>query len=134
MVQDPLHIGDRKQRLTIQMLDFVAGAKAGLFGERASVHSEHGRPAARIENQADRLGMRIRKEHLLGNRTSFVAVELPLGITDLMAMNAALNDVAFIVELTAVFALEGRIILWRSEIRGEPAFGRESVLLPRINR
>ena len=69
--------------------------------------------------------MRIGEEDALGQCAVFVAIVLPLGVADLMAVDAALDDVAFVIELGAVFAGKFGIVFRHGEVGSRAGLGGE---------
>src|SRR5207248_181435 len=103
-------------------------------GRRALCHAQDRRPLMRIEDQPDGLWVRVGEEDLLRKRTAAFTVPIPLRIAYLMAVDAALHDVAAVVQFGAIFALEHRVLLRRLELRSGAAlscqFGSVSGIPP----
>ena len=86
----------------------------------------------RVENEADRLRVRVGEEHSFRKRAAALAVPIPLRVSHLMAVDAALHHAAAIVQLRAVLACEHRVLLRRLELRLRPTLSRQVRLVRRI--
>ena len=66
----------------------------------------HRRELVRIHDQSDGLRMRVREQDLLRNGFTSMPVVFPLSITNLVAMNTALDHVTLVVQLVGEFGFE----------------------------
>ena len=106
----------------------VSDLQARFGGRRILLDAQNRRPLLRIEDQPQRFGMRMREEHLLGNRFLAVAIPLPPRFADLMAMNAARHDLALGRQRGTVLPLERGEFLGRSQLGRRPLAPRQSRL------
>src|SRR5438874_156084 len=69
--------------------------------------------------------MRIGEDHLLRERLMLIAMPLPQRIAHLVAVDAALDDVAAVVQLRSVFPTQQRVVLRRRKRGSGAPLGRQ---------
>ena len=125
-------IGRRNQRLAFHGHDFISGLQSGLRRDAFRCHFLHFRDLIGCELQSKHVWRRMRIDELQRHRTALRAMMRAHRIADHVAVHAALHDLAFPIELAAVFRGEGRKLHRRAKRRRDRLFARQRGFVARI--